>query len=305
MTDPTPNPTPNPTPDPAPAPTPTPGTVDLNLNPDPAPSPTPDPIADWRKSMAGDDEKALKVFERYATPQDFGKAHLEAVNKIRSGEFSKPLPKDATAEQVAEWRKGNGIPDKPEGYFEQLPNGLVIGEDDKPLFDGFAAALHELNAPPALIHKTVEWYYGMQDQQVQAQQVADNESRSKLEGALKTAWGNDFRANANVYQSFIASAPKEVHEALTSARDVDGNFVLYRPEVVSWLVGLARESNPEAYILPNSGDGGINSIQGEIDQIEKFMRETPTAYYKDQAKQDRLLKLYDARIKLQQRGRAA
>ncbi len=84
------------------------------------------PAFDWRKQVSGGDEAAAKLLERYTTADAFGKAHLEAVKKISAGEFAKPLPKDAKPEQVTEWRKANGIPEKPEDYFEKLPNGRVI-----------------------------------------------------------------------------------------------------------------------------------------------------------------------------------
>lgn len=262
---------------------------------------------DWRKSIAGGDEKAMKRFERYSTLQDVGKAHLEAVSKISSGELAKPLPKDATPEQVAEWRRGNGIPEKPEGYFEKLPNGLVIGEDDKPLFDGFAKAMHGLNAPPAMIHEAVKWYYGMQDQQIQVQQVADSESKTKLESALRTAWGNDFGANANVYSSFLASAPKDVQQALTTARDVEGNFVLYRPEVVSWITGLAREINPAATIVPAGNAGGAQSIEAEVNSIKSLMGNPNSKYWKgpeSSGLQERYRQLVEAQTKIKARSAA-
>jgi hypothetical protein len=260
---------------------------------------------DWRKTVSGGDEKAMKALERYATAQDFGKAHLEAVAKIRSGELAKPLPKDATPEQVAEWRKGNGIPEKPEDYFNGLPNGLVIGADDKPMFDAVAGKLHELNAKPEVIHALADWYYGMQDEQVEAQKVADAEGKNKLTGALKTAWGNDFGANANVYASYLASAPKEVQEVLTQARDAQGNLLLYSPAVVSWLTAQAREVNPAGHIVPNTGDGGMQSIETEIKSIEALMRTDRKAYNADNTKQERYRQLLDARAKLQERGRAA
>jgi hypothetical protein len=259
----------------------------------------------WRADISGGDEKAAKLLERYATPQDFTKAYLEAVKKISSGELAKPLPKDATPEQVAEWRKGNNIPEKPEGYFEKLPNGLVIGEDDKPMFDAVAQKLHARNVQPEVIHDLAEWYYGMQDQQIQAQQAADAEAKPALESKLREAWGPDFKANANVYASYLAAAPKEVHEVLTQARGPDGSFLLYNPAVVSWLTAQAREINPAAHITPAGNEGTVQSVQAEIDQIEKLMRTNRTEYNKDNAKQERLRQLYDARIKLQKRGKAA
>jgi hypothetical protein len=261
---------------------------------------------DWRKNVSGGDESAAKVFERFSTPADLGKAYREALKKISSGELAKPLPKDATPEQVAEWRKGNGIPEKPEDYFNGLPNGLVIGADDKPMFDAVAAKLHGLNAKPEVIHALADWYYGMQDEQVEAQKVADSEGKNKLTGALKTAWGNDFGANSNVYASYIASAPKDVQEVLTQARGPDGNFLLYNPAIVSWLTAQAREINPAGHLVPNSGSGGdIQSIQAEIDAGEKLMRTNRAAYNKDTKLQERLRQLYTARAKLQERGKAA
>lgn len=314
MTDPNPAPAADPALNPSPAAPPVAAAPPaVPPNSDPAVPPPQDPskpagptfAATWRADISGGDEKASKLLERYATPQDFTKAYLEAVKKISSGELAKPLPKDATPEQVAEWRKGNGIPEKPEGYFEKLPNGLVIGEDDKPLFDAVAQKLHARNVQPEVIHDLAEWYYGMQDQQIQAQQVVDGESKTKLEGALRTAWGADFKANANVYASYIAAAPKEVQDVLKSARDAEGNFILYRPEVVSWLTAQAREINPAGHITPSGNEGTVQSVQAEIDKIEKFMRTNRTEYNKDEKMQARARQLYEARAKLQQRGRAA
>lgn len=309
---------PNPAPPADPAANPNPGAPPaappaVPPNSDPAVPPPQDPskpsgptfASTWRADISGGDEKATKLLERYSTPQDFTKAYLEAVKKISSGELAKPLAKDATPEQVAEWRKGNGIPEKPEGYFEKLPNGLVIGEDDKPLFDAVAQKLHARNVQPEVIHDLAEWYYGMQNQQIQTQQAADAEAKPALEASLREAWGADFKANANVYASYLEAAPKEVQDVLKSARDAEGNFILYRPEVVSWLVSQAREINPAGHITPAGNEGTVQSVQAEIDTIEKFMRTNRTEYNKDEKMQARARQLYEARAKLQARGRAA
>ncbi len=259
---------------------------------------------DWRKAMSGGDEKSLKTFERYASLSDVGKAYREAQAKISAGDFLRPPPANATPEQLTEYRKTIGVPEKPEGYFEKLPNGLVIGEDDKPLFDKFATAMHSMNTPPQVMHTAVKWYYDLQNEQIEAQKSIDSQAKPNLEAKLKEAWGGDFGINANIYRNFIDSVPKEVKSTLTQARDAEGNFILYQPEVVSWLVAQAREINPAAHIAPADGGGSIQSVQGEIDRIEKVMREKRTEYNKDIAMQDRLRKLYDARIKLGQRGAA-
>lgn len=263
------------------------------------------PTFDWRKELAGDDADTLKQLERFSTGKDFSKAYREAQTKIRSGDLAKPLPKDATPEQIAEWRKGNGVPEKPDGYFASMPNGLVIGADDKPMFDAVAGELHKLNVKPEVMHALAGWYYGMQDEQVEAQKVGDAEAKTKLTGALKTAWGNDYGANANVYASYIASAPKEVQEFLTQARGPDGSFLLYNPAVVSWLTSQAREINPGGHIVPAGGDSSAQGLAAERDGILKVMREDRPRYNRDSAMQARLTQLNEAIAKLQERGRAA
>src|SRR3546814_8159770 len=69
--------------------------------------------------------------------------------KLSSGEFKKAIGPDATPEQIAEWRKEQGIPEKPEDYDLKFDNGLVIGEADKPLVAEFLKASHATNVTPA------------------------------------------------------------------------------------------------------------------------------------------------------------
>lgn len=262
--------------------------------------------ATWRADLVAGDEKAVKALERFATPQDLAKSYFEAQAKIRSGELAKPLAKDATPEQIKAYREGNGIPEKAEGYREKIPNGLVIGEDDIPIIDTvLAGPLHKHNIKPEVAHDIIQEYYKFQDQQVQAQQQADAQAKPALEAKLKETWGADFQANANIYQSFIAGAPEQVRESLTTARDNEGNFILYKPEVVSWLVQQAREINPAGHIVPPGGDSTISSVNTEIAAIEGLMRTNRQEYNRDAAKQERLRQLYDAREKLQKRGQAA
>lgn len=322
MTDPNPsNPNPTPTPDPG-------------ANPNPSPSPSPSPSAwyssidfgdakeqataalssfktpqelvgalDWRKNVAGGED--AKLFERFASPADLGKAYREALKKISSGELAKPLPKDATPEQVTEWRKGNGIPEKPEAYLENLPNGLVIGAEDKELFNGFAAAMHEMNATPAQMHKAIEWYYGMQDAALAKVDKADKEAAQAATDTLRQDWGQDYRANINVAMSFLDSLGKDLKPMVMDATLPDGSRLFNNVDFVKWIVGQAREINPAGHIVPSSGVPDLQGVEAEISKIEGVMRSNRTEYNRDTKMQERLRQLYDARIKLQSRGKAA
>lgn len=259
---------------------------------------------DWRKQMVGDDEKELKQAERYSTPKDIWKKARELERRLSSGELLKPLPENATPEQISEYRTARGIPEKPEAYLEKLPNGLVIGEDDKPIFESLAKKLHEGNADPKTVHGIVEWYNNFR-QEAQAEQAeADTAHKAEVEDALRAEWGADYRANVNHVKAFLDSAPEGVADRIANARDSEGRALLNDPKVLRWLTQTARELNPIHTIVPGTSGNDAQTVDGEIEKIEKFMRTNRQEYNKDQKMQDRLRNLYDARIKIQKRSAA-
>lgn len=285
-----PNPSPAPTPEPAP-------------NPDPAPNPTAKGWGEtWRQELAGDDDKAVKQLERFATPKALWDSYQAAAQKIRSGELKAPLPDNATPEQLAAYRADRGIPDKPEGYLEKLPDGLVIGENDKPIFDSFVKELHAVNADPKVAHAAVAWYSKFQEEQAAKTAEADTGHRSETEDALRAEWGADYRANVNHVKAFLESAPEGIADKIANARDSEGRAVLNDPAVMRWLVSTARELNPSHTIVPNTGGNDGATVEGEIDKIEKFMRTNSKEYYRDEKMQSRLRDLYGARQKIQERA---
>lgn len=101
----------------------------------------------WRDMMAGGDEKFRKQLERYQSPADVGKKGRELEAKLSSGEYRRDLPRDATPEQLAEWKRERGLPEGVEGYLDNLmlPDGVVLGENDKPVASGFAEAAFRNN----------------------------------------------------------------------------------------------------------------------------------------------------------------
>lgn len=260
------------------------------------------PTFDWRKEIAGEDESIVPMLERYATGKDFGKAHKEAVTKIRSGEMLKPLPENATPEQVSAYRKERGIPEKPEGYLEKLPDGLVIGEADKHIFDSFVKGLHDLNADPKLAHYAVKWYSDFQESAQAERAEADTEQRSEVEDALRGEWAADYRANVNHVKAFLESAPDGIGDLIANARDAEGRALLNNAAVLKWLAGTAREMNPISTIVPGTSGNDLDTVQGEKTKIEKFMRENRTEYNRDSKMQQRYRDLIDAELKLKKRA---
>lgn len=259
---------------------------------------------DWRKQFAGDDDKALKQLDRYQTPADIFKSLRAAQQKISSGEYKKAdLPKDATEEQVAEWRKEQGIPEKAEGYLENLPDGLVIGDDDKVLVEGFIGDMHAENAPPGIVHKAIDWYYRNQEQALASQQEADTAFKASAEDELRSDWGNEYRANLSSAMSLLDTMPTledgtAVKDLFMKGRLADGTPIGNHPGVLRWLVNMASESGHSGFIAPSDGASRAESVDSEISSIEKTMREKPREYYGDEKMQARYRTLLTAREKL-------
>lgn len=254
---------------------------------------------DWRTAF-GADEKVQKQLGRFASPEAFGKAYLEAVGRIST--IKPPLKEGASAEEITAWRKDNGIPEKADGYFEKLPGGLVVGEDDKALFAEWATQMHGLNVPPAVVAETVKWYYAMQEQQTANQEAMDRQHQTETVTALRNAWGRDYTENMNLVKSFIGGLDEETQALFMDATMPDGRRLFNSPQVIQWLTQKARELNPLAFI-PGAGAGDESkTLDQRIEAIEATMG-TP-AYLKNEKVQAELRALYERREQLARRGAA-
>ncbi|HET7409683.1 MAG TPA: hypothetical protein VFJ13_05740, partial [Paracoccaceae bacterium] len=180
---------------------------------------------DWRQRLAGDDKKALKRLERLGSPKDVMTAYRALERKVSSGELKTGLKEDATPEEVASWRRENGIPEKPEDYDTTLPDGLVIGEDDKPLVGEFLTAMHAKNAHPETVKAALAAYYRIAETQQAAQIEADRGFRREAEDALRAEWGPEYRPNVNAMGNFLDGAPAGLKERLLGARLADGKLL--------------------------------------------------------------------------------
>jgi len=263
----------------------------------------PDWREDWRDLMAGGDEKERKRLDRFRSPVDVYKSNRELEKKMSAGEIKAKLADNATPEQVTAWRKDNGIPETPDGYLEKLPDGLVIGADDKPMLESFLADVHGQNAPPAVVAKALDWYYRQQEEQIAATSLADKTFKQASEDALRAEWGGEFRSNVNSIMSFLDAAPPTddgapLKDLLMGARLSDGTMLGNNPAALKWLASLAQEANPSGFVAPSAGTSQLESVETEIATIQAKMRSDRAGYDKDTKLQSRYQTLIMARDKL-------
>jgi len=251
----------------------------------------------WRTEIAGEDEKFAKTLERFDSPAAFGNSFQEAQQTIRSGKMKDDLPaSDADDDSIKAYRESNSLPLEAAGYLENLPEGLVLGEDDAPIADAFMEALHSTYAPPAVAHALIAKYNEFAEQQQDAQNTLDVEQAKETTDSLREGWRGDYRVNINMVGKFLTRAfGAEVKDQLLNGRFQDGRAFMNDAKILEGLASMERIIDPLSVILDNKGDPA-QTLNDEIADIEKFMSEHRTAYNKDEVKQARLRQLYGLRI---------
>ena len=110
-------------------------------------------------------------------------------------------------------------------------------------------------------------------------------------------WGTDYRANINLIGSLIETTFSEENaSAILKSRDADGRALMNIPGVLEGLASISRKINPVGQLAPSTGGTPQETLEGEIANLEKFMRDDRKAYNKDEKSQARLRELYQIRI---------
>jgi hypothetical protein len=260
---------------------------------------------DWRKDIAGDDDKFMSKLQRFSDPGAFGNAYREAEQKIRAGDIGPQAPgEDATEEQIREYRTQIGVPLEVDGYLKDLPEGLVVGDEDREVMLDFLGGLHNLNAPPAVAHQAIAWYNKFAETQQAVTAELDAEQREEADNVLRQDWGNDYTTNKNLVEGMLSKHfGQEAKEQLLNGRYMDGRGFFNDPNVMKGLAEIARMVNPGGHILPND-QTQMQSLNDEIASLEKYMKEKRTEYNRDVQAQERLRELYDIRLKMQDQDAA-
>ena len=284
-----------PTPQPAPASAVTPATPPSTPAPEKKPTTilesTDDvkPVApvdwpdDWREKMAGTDEKFLKRLQRMKSPNEVAQWGRNAEKQWKQGADPDPFPTEGTDEEKAAWRKAKNVPVEPGEYLKDfsLPDGLVIGENDRPAVNEYLSVAHKMNLPPDVVRQNIGWYFKMRDGEIQKRMEKDAQDKAATAGELRTEMGADFNKYLGAAYVMLESAPEGVLDALTEARTRDGTKLGNHPQIVRWLSQLALELNPAATIVPGKGEGAMASVKSRMAEIEVVMGQDRNRYYRE------------------------
>lgn len=234
----------------------------------------------WRDLVAKDNKKERAQLERFDSPESMWKSYRAIEQKKSSGELKSALAKDATPEQVAEWRKENGLPDKPEAYDLTMPDGLIIGENDKPMINEYLKTAHATNQHPDQVKANVEWFLKANAQAQADIEAQDTERWTGVEEELRAEWGADYAKNKNLITGLLDTAPQNIKDQLIAARLPDGTKLGGNPDALRFLVSLAREINPIGTLVPGASGTGVAAIEDEMANLQKMMGDHNSEYWK-------------------------
>ena len=238
--------------------------------------------SDWRDKFASGDEKFRKRLDRFPDEGAFVKSYRALESKLSSGEYKRQLPQDAKPDDIAAWRKEIGIPEKPEGYVEklELPKGLVLGEEDKPIISEFANAALEGNVDPKAFNGMVAKYYDILDKQKAAQEDADAKYKQDAEDALRGVWeGADYRRNVTAVNNMLAGWPEDLRTSILAGRGPDGRKLGDNPNFIRKMAELALEINPAATLIPGGSDVG-KGLETRLGELNKLIGDRTSDYYR-------------------------
>lgn len=270
---------------------------------DPAAAPAADPKGywpeDWRKTVSKEDAKTLARLERYASPEAALHALIAAQNRIAAGELKPVLGKNATPEQVAEYRQALGIPETADKY--------DLGKDAAGIpADALAEILKEAHAThqtPEQVKATLRAQRSVIQGITSARAEADIKAQTDGEDALRAEWGPEFRRNISLIHGMLdGAASPALKEAILGGRLADGTPIGSSPEALKFLVGLALIQNPTGVVVPGSDGNQMQGVEDEITKIETTMRTNRAAYNKDEKLQLRYRELLGAREKMRPRA---
>lgn len=254
----------------------------------------------WREELAAGDAKVLKRLERFATPKELKDSYFALDQRLSAGELKAQLAKDATPEQIAEYRKANGIPETADKYEIKLPDGLIIGESETPILDKFKEFALNKNWTSEQVSQGTEWFLKQQAVEIAQKAEADVEWRGKNEDTLRTEWGTDFKGNTGKIHAMLDGLPdQEAADYIFNARGEDGRLVCDSPKALKALLYLANEAGFDT-AMSGAGSGGEGtSLEAEMKTLE--VKQGGANYTNEDRK--RYIELTDIKLARDSRGK--
>lgn len=224
---------------------------------------------DWKQTVAKDPNSAFaKWVSRYGSPEAALIGGHEAVTKIRSGEYARALPKDAPPEQVAEWRKANGIPETPDAYQIDIPEPLAKHEGMKTALEATITALkpvfHGLNMSAAQAAGLSKAYLDMEAQTLEARTHEARQQTDRQKADVAREYGHNYENHMRLAAEFMRGTLGE--EPAEEVKDIilaNGTRLGDHPLFIRLVTQSALNAAADGDLIPADNGGGGAGTLGE------------------------------------------
>ena len=181
---------------------------------------------------ANERKAAETLLTRYQSVDQALAGVVEREKGIRAGGHKNPLigaaaPAADKPDELKAWREANGVPAEPTGY--EIPKAAAdaVTDADKPIVSEFFNQAHQSGVPKAAAETAVQLYFGIRDQQIEAEIARDKELETDTAVELKTVWGSEYKGNSNLATQYAEA----VSPGLLDAR-LNGIQIRHIPEVM-------------------------------------------------------------------------
>lgn len=248
---------------------------------------------DWRDQLvaklpAAEREKEISRLKRFASPENVFKSLRELERKQSSGQLKAALPENATPEEIATFRKANGLPEKPEGYGLAFPAGLEVSDADKADLGKFSEAMHKAHAPPAVVKAAFDYFAQMRTEAMQKLHENALEKVVASQAEMRAEYGKDYKRNIEMANRFISMHAGENAGDLVNLKLADGTALGNHPAFTRMMVnaGLAS-ADDDALIIPEGG----GSAQSMVERYKSIMTNTKATAAEKKEAQDLAVKM--------------
>lgn len=244
----------------------------------------------WRDSIK--DESLRKFSEQFTTLEDLAKSTLHFRQKL-SNAITKP-GKDASEEDIKAFHKALGVPESPDGYKIDVPEGAneALGEEDVQSFiAGLAETAHATGARTETVNALVK---ELLDKMVDAKQEREKKEQDDIaaaEQALRKEYGKDYDVNVQYAKRAFKQFGDEKFLDLIDKAEYQGVALSSHPDFIKYFVPVGRRM----------GEGGLQhvisaddkkSTEQKINDLTSQAHDAMNAG--DRSKADRLFKERDA-----------
>jgi len=235
------------------------------------------------------------------------KAHNELRTKLSERPTVARLQDGATPEQVAEYRKGLGLPDvatdaKPDAYMQaykiEFPKDYTPSEVEKGLVGDYAKAAYESGMDPGAVKKSVDFFMRQQAATEQAINKANVEKQRNWQGELRDKLGSrNYEAQTNVAKAWLAQQFDGKSDDLANilgAQLPGGGRLGDHPWLFDLITKQAMADGFTSDVEAVSMESGGKSLAEQQRELEG-LRMKDRAKYNDPSTQTRLKKIISLR----------